>query len=197
MEDLFNGVDCYNELEDIKKQLNVIYQDKSQRKVDKMRGLEIDTPNYDIHKLQNQRKYENQSRIREIKIGDIVYKGNAEVVEGIESKIKNEVKQFGDLDFDAPISQEEELFLGKMEKLILTDGEKEDLLRPTSAEEITFILNNEVDLDSSPGEDGITYRFIKLFWDWSEYRFIYLKFLNFTRDYKSYGVMENLGILTV
>ena len=197
MEDLFNGVDCYNELEDIKKQLNVIYQDKSQRKVDKMRGLEIDTPNYDIHKLQNQRKYENQSRIREIKIGDIVYKGNAEVVEGIESKIKNEVKQFGDLDFDAPISQEEELFLGKMEKLILTDGEKEDLLRPTSAEEITFILNNEVDLDSSPGEDGITYRFIKLFWDWSEYRFIYLKFLNFTRDYKSYGVMENLGIMTV
>ena len=88
MEDLFNGVDCYNELEDIKKQLNVIYQDKSQRKVNKMRGLEIDTTNYDIHKLQNQRKYENQSRIREIKIGDIGYKGNAEVVEGIESKIK-------------------------------------------------------------------------------------------------------------
>ena len=85
------------------------------------------------------------------------------MVKGIESKIKNEAKQFGDLDFDAPISQAEELFLGKMEKLILTDGEKEDLLRPTSAEEITFILCNEVDLYSSPGEDGITYRFIKLF----------------------------------
>ena len=110
MEDLFNGVDCYNELEDIKKQLNVIYEDKSHRKVDNMRAFEIDTPNYDIHKLQNQRKYETKSRIREIKIADIVY----EVLKGIEAKIRNEVKQFGDLDFDAPISQEEELFLGKM-----------------------------------------------------------------------------------
>ena len=81
--------------------------------------------------------------------------------------------------------------------MILTDEEKEELLGPTSEEEITFILNNEVDLDSSPGEDGITYRFIKCFWDWAEYRFIYLKFLNFTRECKSNGLIENLGIMTV
>ena len=84
-------------------------------------------------------------------------------MKGIEEKIKNEVKQFSDIKFDAPVSPSEEAFLGKINKLILTDDEKEELLRPTSEEEITFILNNEVDLDSSPGEDGITYRFIKCF----------------------------------
>ena len=80
---------------------------------------------------------------------------------------------------------------------MLTNEEKEELLRPTSEEEIAFILNNEVDLDSSPGEDGITYRFIKCFWELPEYRFLYLKFLNFTREYKSYGLVDNLGIMTV
>ena len=154
-----------------------------------MSCLEIDTPNYDIHKLQNQRKFESQSRIKEIKIGDIIYKGNAEVVKGIEDKIRNEVKHFGDLNFDAPVSPAEEYFLANIKKMILTNEEKEDLSRPTSEEEIAFILNNEVDLDSSPGEDGITYRFIKCFWDWPEYRFLYLKFLNFTREYKSYGLV--------
>ena len=59
MDDLVKGVDCLNELVDIKKQLNEIYQERSKRKVDKMRCLEIDTPNYDIHKLQNQRKFVN------------------------------------------------------------------------------------------------------------------------------------------
>ena len=68
MDDLVKGVDCLNELVDIKKQLNEIYQERSKRKVDKMRCLEINTPNYDIHKLQNQRKFESQSSIKEIKI---------------------------------------------------------------------------------------------------------------------------------
>ena len=45
---------------------------------------------------------------------------------------------------------------------------------PTQPDEISYILENEVDLDSSPGEDGITYRFIKRFWEWSEYRELYL-----------------------
>ena len=132
-----------------------------------------------------------------MKIGGIIYKGNVEVVKGIEEKIKNEVKQFGDLNFDAPVTSAEEFFLGKIKKLILTDEEKEELVRPTSEEEISFILSNEVDLDSSPGEDGITYRFIKCFWAWPEYRSIYLKFLNFTRECKSNGLIENLGIMTV
>ena len=35
--------------------------------------------------------------------------------------------------------------------------------RKTSAEEVMNILENEVDLDSAPGEDGITYRIIKRF----------------------------------
>ena len=73
----------------------------------------------------------------------------------------------------------------------------EELEGPTKQEEIYFILENEVDLDSSPGEDGITYRFIKCFWKWSAYREIYLQFLNFTRTSGSCGLCENIGIMTV
>ena len=61
-------------------------------------------------------------------------------MKGIEEKIKNEVKQFSDLKFDAPVSPSEEPFLGKINKLILTDDEKEELLRPTSEEEINLYL---------------------------------------------------------
>ena len=46
---------------------------KGQRR--KMRGTEIDDPFYDIHKLQNQRKFENQKKIKEIKSGETTFKG--------------------------------------------------------------------------------------------------------------------------
>ena len=74
LEDIFEGKDCSDEFEDVKNKLDLIYQDRSKRKIDKMRCIEIDDQIYDIHKLQNQKKYENQSRIKEIKIDDIRYK---------------------------------------------------------------------------------------------------------------------------
>ena len=58
-------------------------------------------------------------------------------------------------------------------------------------------LDNEVDLDSSPGEDGLTYRFIKLFWNWKCFEYLYLEFLNYTRSVGNCGVVENIGIMTV
>ena len=69
------------------------------------------------------------------------------------------------------------------------------LLGPTEKEEIENILKTEVDQDSSPGEDGITYRFIKVFWYWEEYRDLYVDFFNYTR--KNTGLLDSSGIMVV
>ena len=65
--------------------MNEIYKDRCQLKLDKFRGLEIADHTYDIHKLQKQRKFENQSKINELKINDIIFKGLPDVVEAIEN----------------------------------------------------------------------------------------------------------------
>ena len=197
LEDIANGRNCYQELENIKLQLDSVYQARSTRKVERMRCLEIDNHLYDLHKLQNQRKYENQTKLRTIKIGEVTYEGTENVVNAIEGKIKKELKCFDKEDFDAAPSDLEEFFLSKLNKISLSEEEMKILEGPTQPDEISFILENEVDLDSSPGEDGITYRLIKSFWKWSEYRELYLRFLNFTRTSGSCGVCENIGIMTV
>ena len=195
--DIQNGEDCYQELEKVKIDMNHIYRDRCQQNIDKMRGLEIDDHTYDIHKLQNKKKFENQSRIREVKINGRVYEGSANVVGAIENKMREELNLYENRDFKAPVTEEEEDFLSNLSGVILSEIEKEELLAPTNSEEISFILNNEVDLDSSPGEDGITYRFIKVFWNWKCFEYLYLDFLNFTRSCGNCGVVENVGIMTV
>ena len=133
------------------------------------------------------KSFENQSRFKEIKIGDSLYEGTPDVVQAIADKMKMELKAFGNVDFNAPPTLEEEHFLSKLSPLVLNEEERNELLGPTNEDEIGFILGNEVDLDSSPGEDGITYRFIKVFWEWPAYKKLYLNYLNFTRESKSCG----------
>ena len=91
----------------------------------------------------------------------------------------------------------EEEFLSKLPKINLTEDEKQLLICPTKEEEISFILANEVDKDSSPGEDGLTYRFMTVFWQFPEYRFLYLTYLNFTREDGSWGLLENFGVMSI
>ena len=101
--------------------------------------------------------------MRTIKIGEVTYEGTENVVNAIEGKIKKELKCFDKKDFDAAPSDLEEFFLSKLNKVSLSEEEMKILEGPTQPDEISFILENEVDLDSSPGEDGITYRLIKSF----------------------------------
>ena len=197
VKDIQKGEDCFLELEKVKTDMNQIYRDRCKQYIDKIRGLEIDDHTYDIHKLQNKKKFENQSRIRELKINERVYEGSANVVGAIENKMREELNLYGNMDFGAPVTEQEEAFLSKLIGITLTESEKEKLLAPTNSEEISFILNNEVDLDSSPGEDGITYRFIKVFWNWKCFEYLFLDFLNFTRSCGNCGVVENMGIMTV
>ena len=197
LRDMQVGGDYFEELKNIKMKMDLIYQERAKRKVNKMRCIEIDDHTYDIHKLQNQRKFENQSRFKEIKIGDSLYEGTPAVVQAIADKMKIELKAFGNVDFNAPPTLEEEHFLSKLSPLVLNEQERNELLSPTNEDEIGFILGNEVDLDSSPGEDGITYRFIKVFWEWPAYKKLNLNYFNFTRESKSCGILEHFGVMTV
>ena len=68
VEDMQRGMDCSVEFESIKTKMNLFYQERSKKKVDKMREVQIDDTVYDIHKLQNQRKYECQKKISKVYI---------------------------------------------------------------------------------------------------------------------------------
>ena len=137
-----------------------------------------------------------------MKISELIIEGNrvsgtVEVVQAIEDKMREELSSFESVDRDHPPSLAEREFLDKIERVEWTDIEKEKLTGPTNEDEVSVILENEVDLDSSPGEDGIMYRFIAIFWKWQDYRYLYLKFLNFTRNHGSWGLLENCGIMTI
>ena len=197
LKDIALGIDCFQELENIKRQMNLFYNTKSKEKIDKMRLLEIEDNVYDIHKLQNQRKYENQKKINEIKIGNELFTGTSNVIKAIEDKMRHELEEHNDKDFNSLPTPLEGEFLSKLPKINLTEDEKQLLVSPTKEEEISFILANEVDQDSSPGEDGLTYRFMTVFWQFPEYRFLYLAYLNFTREDGSLGLLENFGVMTI
>ena len=162
-----------------------------------MRVLEIEDTVYDIHKLQNERKYENQKKINEIKIGNNVFTGTKNVVKAIEDQMKKELEEYDDEHLSSSPSLQEREFLSKLPKINLTEEERILLLSPTNEEEIFYILSQEVDKDSSPGEDGITYRCMTVFWNFPEYRFLYLKYLNFTREDGSWGLLKKFGVMSI
>jgi hypothetical protein len=51
-----NGIDCFQELSVVKKQMDEHYKSRSEKYIDKMRCLQIDDMVYDLHKLQNKKK---------------------------------------------------------------------------------------------------------------------------------------------
>ena len=197
LNDMQRGVDCLVEFENVVQQMNELYEARSKKMIDKMRGQEIDDQVYDIHKLQNQRKYEGQKKITELKIEDTIHTGTKDVVNAIENRMRIELESYNDTELDSPLSVEEEEFISKLEGVELTEVEREALIRPVEEEEIGFILSMEVDKDSSPGEDGITYRFIEIFWRFLEYRYLFLKYLNHIRVDGSLNLVENIGVMTI
>ena len=94
-------------------------------------------------------------------------------------------------------TKEEKYFLDKLENIVLSDKEVQELIKPTEEKEILNILKHEVDLDSAPGEDGITSRFLLRFMKIDSFKEIYLKYLNYTRRVGSMGHIRNLGIMVV
>ena len=197
LNNMAEGNDSKRELLEIKKELSEFQNNKSKKLINKIRGREIDDDVYDIHTLQKERSYENSKTISEIKINDLIYQGTERVVGGIQKEMEEELRPFSAAGNDDPPSQEEKLILDLIPQVVWTEEEIETLVNPVDEDEISQILSNEVDLDSSPGIDGITYRFIKLFWSFDSYKKLYLHFLNSCREQKNMGYVQNIGMMVV
>ena len=72
-----------------------------------------------------------------------------------------------------------------------------NLNKPTTEEEVYGILKDETNLDSAPGEDGITSRFLLTFWKMYSFRWMYMKYLNFTRFSDKYKGKNNTGVMVI
>ena len=94
-----------------------------------------------------------------------------------------------------PVSEEESFFLNKVKKLNLSEEDTSELLGPVQTEEVNQILHHEVDLDSSPGEDGITYRILKRLIEIPSFLKCMIKMLDHIRVNKNMGSLENMGIM--
>ena len=116
----------------------------------------------------------------------------------MEKEIKKELScEDGEEMNDLPTEQEME-FLQYIPHYTWTKEEIYQLNKKTSSEEVINILENEVDLDSAPGEDGITYRIIKRFMKNKNFREIYIDYLNYTREIGGCGSnISNTGVMVV
>ena len=103
---------------------------------------------------------------------------------------------------DEPPTEEEILFLDAIPDYQWTSEEIEELNKPTTLEEIRNNLDTEVDLDSSPGEDGITYRCLRTFITNNYFAQIYLGYLNDSRlksteETQDRITGENIGVMVI
>ena len=124
------------QINSIKKELNNIYKKKSAGKVNKMRNLEINNQVYDIQKLQREKKFENDKKINEIKIGEKIYKGTVEAVWAIQKEMEKEMKAKDNLRRDEVESEEELHFLDKIPTYSWTQEDIQYLTKPVSSKEI-------------------------------------------------------------
>merc|ERR1711954_446539 len=89
-------------------------QKRTDKAVERLKKTRIENHVYDIHTLQNQRKFENQSKIRNIRINRNVYEGTIDVVKAIEGEMEEEVNGFRTNIDD--VSRSEEEFLNTIQK---------------------------------------------------------------------------------
>ena len=197
MEDLSKGIDCQEEIKLIISDLNKFYNKNVQKKIDDSRYLEIKDNVYDIIKKQKETKYRKSGLIDQIKIDGVVYRGNMEIIDAIERKMRNELTGFNSGKTSLPDDKEKQ-FLDFLPKLDLEPFEVENLEKDISEDEIAEVLDsNEIDLDSSPGYDGITYRFIRFFWKNKVFRKLYLNFLNSIKESGDFGPIDNCGVMVL
>ena len=120
-----------------------------------------------------------------------------EVVGGLQNEMEKELKQHGDLGLNDCVTDEEKNFLDLVEHVTWSEEEINKLNEPTSEQEILRILKNETNLDSAPGEDGLTARFMLILWEFESYRWLYVKFLNYTRFSSTFRNRNNIGIMVI
>ena len=196
IDDIKTGKECKEELIKIVNELNEFYTMKVNQVVERDRLLEIQNNNEEIIKQQKDAKFVGNG-VDKIRINNIVYEDKYEIVNEIEKEMRKELEDENGRGFNDPVNQEEKYFLNLLPKLQLTEEETEKLTDKVSDEEISHILENEVDLDSSPGMDGITYRCLKVLWKNSKFKEIYKNYLNRIKEKGEYGYNLNISVMVL
>ena len=194
IERIERGENAWDDYKRIRKELSILWQGKIQRKLDNLKSNKIEDNMYDIHKLQKQKKYENKGKITELSIDGKVYTGTEKILEGLQGKLTEDLGQGSQLNDENP-TQEERKFLDFLPKLDLSDEEMQKVLGPVSEEECEEIFK-EVDLDSSPGKDGITYRMMRhLFRHKVFYKTLFLNVIEWTRYNQDMGHLKDVAVM--
>ena len=118
-----------DEMKEIKRLIEEIYKKKVEKQLDKISNIKIKDHAQNIHKLQNQRKFENQKKITEIKIKGKVYQGIVNIVEAIQKEMELELGTPKNKN-EKP-TKDEKYFLDKLENIVLSDTEVQELIKPT------------------------------------------------------------------
>ena len=196
--DIRNGTDCKEELNQIIGELNNFYRSKVRAIIDTAKYLEVKDDTFDIVKKQKEMKYIGGSKIDRIKIDNQVYNTDLEIINQVEKKMREELEHNSKKGIDDGWNDEDLQFLKYLPKLNLSNEKLEAIDSDICEQEVADILSNEVDLDSSPGLDGITYRFIKLFWTNDvNFRKFYLNYLNYIKNTGDFGMNQNLGLMVL
>ena len=190
--DMVNGLDNCQELKMIINELNKHYRGKIEEKILDRKHLEIKNHVFDLNKRQKDIKFSN-GKVNKIRINDVTYDSKVGIVDAIEKSMRGELKTFEKLTSD----NEENVFLDYLSKVDLDEDEVNSLEENVTEKEVFYILENEVDLDSSPGMDGLTYRFIKHFWRNKTFRTIYMNFINHVKDSGDFGRVQNIGLMVI
>ena len=196
-EDISNGKNCNNNLKMIIQDLNEFYRETNEVRIRDAQFLDIKDNVYDINKSQKAKQFENGNHIDRIRVDGVVYDHKFEMVNAVEGKMRGELKSFHK-DLGSPMADSEDAeFLNLLPKLKLSDEEIGMIEGEVTSAEVENILENEVNLDSSPGIDGLTYRFIKHFWGNQTFREVYMAFINYIKISGNFGRIENVGLMVL
>ena len=198
MKKIENGIDDFQNFKKIRLELGKLWQKRIKRIVDQNKTTEIDDHVFDIHKVEKQKKFVNNSKIRKLKIEGRTFEGTLDILDAMENKIKREVEDPA-MDMEGEPTDEEMEFLQELEGLLMmSDEEKEELLSSVTEEECEEIFKEQVNLDSSPGPDGCTYRlYYCLFRKIPLFKDLFARLINWTLKFSSLGELQNIGNLKV
>ena len=197
LDSFHKGLLSFESVKEWKKQMEQFYKDEIDSKDNENKVRVLRDHHFDIQKDQRKFKFSDSSFITKLNIEGNLFEGTEEIVNAVHSHMTEELTAHSNFDESDPANQKESEFLDLISELTLSDQQISELEKPIEEEEFEDIFD-KCDPDSSPGEDGITYRILKCLWQLSpNFRELYLEFCNFVKERGSFGLATNCGIMVL
>ena len=197
IENFNRGLITFDSIKEWRKRMDHFYKEEIANVDNENKIKVLRDHHFDIQKDQRKFKYSDTNQIEKINIGGSLYEGTEDIVESVHRHMTEELRVHGNENENGPTSKIESKYLDFISELTLSDQQIKKLEKPIEAEEINDIFI-KCDPDSSPGEDGITYRILKCLWQHSSnFRELYLEFCNFVKEKGNFGVARNCGVMVL